>query len=69
MTLEEVLRRIYGVAMTPLPGPGGLPDVGRLADVLRDTRMPSVPELPLMPEAWRKYAEERGMFNKRWWGE
>lgn len=69
MTFEEFLKRAYGVAMTPLPGPDAVPDVGPLAEVLRGIKLPSMPELPVMPEAWRRYAEERGLVPQRSVGE
>lgn len=61
MTLEEMLRRAYGVAMTPLPSPGRL-DVGPLMAVLRGVSAPGVGELPQMPEAWKRYAEREGLY-------
>jgi hypothetical protein len=61
--LEGLLRRAYGLAMTPLPGPGGLPDVGPLMAALRGMTLPGVRvgQLPQMPEAWRRYALQRGL--------
>lgn len=71
MTLEELLHRAYGVAMTPLPPPPQLTpeqwarmkasaqsSVGGLAGLL-----PSLPEgaLPLAPQWMQRYMEERGL--------
>jgi hypothetical protein len=62
LTLEEMLRRVYGAAMTPLPGPPRV-DVGGLARMLEGVRGPSLPEtMPQMPEAWRRYAEREGLY-------
>jgi hypothetical protein len=65
MTFEEFLKRAYGVAMTPLPAPPSV-DVGPLMEALRGVSLPSmgerIGELPVMPEAWKRYAEEQGLF-------
>lgn len=62
MTFEEFLKSAYGMAMTPLPAPPRV-DVGPLMEALRGVTLPSIGEqLPVMPEAWRRYAEEQGLF-------
>jgi hypothetical protein len=68
MTLGELLRRAYGVAMTPLPA-SALPDVdpavvkAKLASMLPGPV--DVSGLPQMPEAWKRYAVERGLYPEQ----
>lgn len=68
MTLGELLQRAYGMAMTPLPA-SALPDVdpvavkARLASMLPGSV--DVSGLPQMPEAWRRYALERGLYPEQ----
>jgi hypothetical protein len=68
MTLGELLRRAYGVAMTPLPA-SALPDVDPVAVKRRLSEMlpgpVDVSDLPQMPEAWRRYAVERGLYPEQ----
>ena len=63
MSLEELLRSAYGVAMTPLPGPPGIdPEmVGRLRAAMPSF---SVPPLPQAPEWMQRYLMERGLLPK-----
>jgi hypothetical protein len=65
MTLEELLRRAYGVAMTPLPT-GVLPDVDPAAVRARLASMLPGPVdasgLPVMPASWAEYARTRGLY-------
>jgi len=68
MTLGELLQRAYGVAMTPLPA-GMLPEIdptvvkAKLASMLPGPV--DLSELPQMPEAWRRYALERGLYPEQ----
>jgi hypothetical protein len=57
MTLDELLQRIYGLAMTPLPSPPrmDLPAMGSA---------PDVPALPTVPGWMRRYATERGLESR-----
>ncbi len=68
MTLEELLQRVYGAAMTPLPA-GMLPDVDPAAIRARlGAMLPGpvdVSGLPQMPEAWKRYAIERGLYPEQ----
>jgi hypothetical protein len=68
MTLEELLRRAYGVAMTPLPA-GMLPEVDPVVVKARLASMLPGPVdasgLPQMPEAWKRYALERGLYPEQ----
>ena len=65
MTLEELLRRAYGVAMTPLPS-SALPEVdpgairARLGALLPGPV--DVSGLPQMPAAWAEYARRNGLY-------
>jgi hypothetical protein len=68
MTLEELLRRVYGIAMTPLPN-GMLPEVdpavvkARLSSMLPGSV--DVSGLPQMPASWAAYARERGLYPEQ----
>jgi hypothetical protein len=68
MTLGDLLRRAYGVAMTPLPA-SALPDIDPVAVKRRLSEMlpgpVDVSGLPQMPEAWRRYAVERGLYPEQ----
>jgi hypothetical protein len=68
MTLEELLRRAYGVAMTPLPA-GVLPDVDPAAVKARLASMLPGPVdasgLPVMPASWAEYARARGLYPEQ----
>lgn len=68
MTLEELLRRAYGAAMTPLPA-SWLPEVdpgvvkARLASMLPGPVDAS--GLPGMPAAWAEYARRQGLYPEQ----
>ena len=68
VTLEELLRRAYGVAMTPLPA-SALPDVDPAAIRARlGAMLPGpvdVSGLPQMPAAWAEYARQRGLYPEQ----
>jgi hypothetical protein len=68
MTLGELLRRAYGVAMTPLPA-SVLPDMDPAAVKAKLASMLPGPVdasgLPQMPEAWKRYALERGLYPEQ----
>jgi len=61
--LEEALRRVYGVAMTPLPVPSIEPATLAKwrAMIPSGPFAPPVPELPGMPEWLQRYVAERGL--------
>jgi len=62
--LEEVLRRAYGVAMTPLPAPAIDPEtLAKWRAMIPDGPFaaPSISELPVMPEWLQRYVAERGL--------
>jgi hypothetical protein len=67
-SVEDLLRALYGYAMTPLPR-SWLPDVDpaemrkRLGSMLPGRVDAS--GLPQMPEAWRRYAMEQGLFPEQ----
>lgn len=72
MTLEELLRRAYGAAMTPLPR-SWLPEVdpvevkAKLASMLPGPV--DVSGLPQMPAAWAEYARRNGLYPEQQRGE
>lgn len=61
-SLEEVLHKIYGVAMTPLPPPPQL-DVEKLLKYLQDLKTPEIPELPTAPKFMNDYLKQRGLLT------
>jgi hypothetical protein len=68
MTLGELLQRAYGLAMTPLPA-SVLPEVDPAAVKAKLAGMLPGPidvnGLPQMPEAWKRYAVERGLYPEQ----
>lgn len=68
MTLEELLRRAYGAAMTPL-SPSMLPEVDSSAVKARlGALLPGpvdVSGLPQMPAAWAEYARRNGLYPEQ----
>lgn len=68
VSLEELLRRAYGAAMTPLPA-SWLPEVDPGAVRARLSSMLPGPVdasgLPQMPSAWKRYALEQGLYPEQ----
>lgn len=63
MTVEELLRRAYGLAMTPLPMPGQIePEaIARLKALLSGVQTPTVGGLPKVPQWMIEYSRLHGL--------